>query len=111
MLWGYSLGGSVAANLATKHKDVRGVIMQAPIDSAADVVSSFLPLTGWSLARILTQKFETKATISSVKSCLLQVGERILFSITHVNTYYEMPQISPQHTCKLSQKLKNLQLA
>jgi len=96
VLWGYSLGGSVAANLATKHKDVRGVIMQAPIDSAADVVSSFLPLTGWSLARILTQKFETKATISSVKSCLLQfVGdedemfpisrERALFSrATHV---------------------------
>lgn len=96
VLWGYSLGGSVVAELATKHPDVRGVIMQAPIDSAADVVSSFLPLTGWSLARILTQKFETKTRISSIRSCLLQfVGdkdemftisrERALFSrATHV---------------------------
>jgi len=76
VLWGYSLGGSVAAELAHHHPKVKGLIMQAPIDSAADVVSSFLPLTGWSLAKILTQKYETKSRIRSLSTCLLQfVGE------------------------------------
>ena len=110
ILWGYSLGGSVAANLAHDYPDVKGVIMQvfgvfllgffvhsfvpvfqtvildaaphpvckAPIDSAADVVSSFLPLTGWSLAQILTQKYETKTRIRSLQTCLLQVSLYVL---------------------------------
>lgn len=71
VLWGYSLGGSVVTQLAGKHSSVAGVILQSPIDSAADVLRNALPLTGWAITLLATQHFDTKSRMGSLLTCLV----------------------------------------
>jgi len=91
ILWGYSLGGSVVANLAKKYPNVKGFVMQAPIDSAADVIRSSLPLTGWSLWSVLTQHYDTKSQMESIHSCLFQfVGDKDeTFPVTRAQALFQ----------------------
>ena len=53
------------------------MFIQAPIDSAADVLRSDLPLTGWAVPALSTQPFDTASRMASLRSCLfLFVGSR-----------------------------------
>jgi pimeloyl-ACP methyl ester carboxylesterase len=63
---GHSLGGAIATELARRHPDASGLVLEATFTSVADMVSEstwgFLPVS-----LILTQKFDTLAKIPEVK--------------------------------------------
>ena len=63
---GHSLGGAIAAEVARRHPDAAGLVLEATFTSVADMVSGsawgFLPVT-----LILTQKFDTLAKLPEVK--------------------------------------------
>ena len=63
---GHSLGGAIAAELARRHPEAAGLVLEATFTSVADMVGEsswgFLPI-----GLILTQKFDTLAKLSEVK--------------------------------------------
>jgi pimeloyl-ACP methyl ester carboxylesterase len=90
---GHSLGGAIAVDLASRHPEAAGLVLEATFTSVADMVEQspwgFLPVT-----LILTQKFDALSKIEQVKMPVLvahgtrdnvvplQMGER-LFAAAH----------------------------
>lgn len=71
-IFGHSLGGAIAIELATKVNDERGTIVEGTFTSIPDVVSSmkwgWLPLKG-----LITQRFESIKKVARIGSPLLVV--------------------------------------
>lgn len=71
-VFGHSLGGAIAVNLASAVDDEKGLIVEGTFTSIADVFRSFrwgwLPIT-W----LITQRFESAEKIDRVKSPVLVV--------------------------------------
>lgn len=71
-IFGHSLGGAIAIDLATQVDDESGVIVDGTFTSMVDVVSSFkwgwLPLSG-----LITQRFESERKVARIGSPLLVV--------------------------------------
>jgi alpha-beta hydrolase superfamily lysophospholipase len=71
-IFGHSLGGAIAVNLATDAKDAKGLIVEGTFTSIADVFRSFrwgwLPITAF-----ITQRFESIDKIAKVKMPVLVV--------------------------------------
>jgi hypothetical protein len=71
-IFGHSLGGAIAINLAAEAKDAKGLIVEGTFTSIADVFRSFrwgwLPITAF-----ITQRFESVDKISKVKAPVLVV--------------------------------------
>lgn len=71
-VFGHSLGGAIAVNLATDVDDEKGVIVEGTFTSIADVFRSFrwgwLPITA-----LITQRFESADKIAKVRSPVLVV--------------------------------------
>jgi len=91
ILWGFSLGGAVVTKLAIS-RPFGAMVLQAPIDSAAEVLWNALPLTGWAAPLLLTQPYDTKARMPNIKTaCLLQfVGEKDTeFSVARQQAVYQ----------------------
>ena len=67
---GHSLGGAIAVDLARRHPEASGLVLEATFTSVRDMVDqspwSFLPV-----GLILTQKFDTLAKIGEVKMPVL----------------------------------------
>ncbi len=67
---GHSLGGAIAVDLATRHPEAAGLVLESTFTSVADMVSEsawgFLPVT-----LILTQKFDALSKIRDVKMPVL----------------------------------------
>jgi uncharacterized protein len=63
---GHSLGGAIAVDLASRHPDASGLVLEATFTSVPDMVShspwGFLPV-----ALILTQKFDALSKIGEVR--------------------------------------------
>ena len=63
---GHSLGGAIAVDLASRHPEASGLVLEATFTSVQDMVShsswGFLPV-----ALILTQKFDALSKIGEVK--------------------------------------------
>ena len=63
---GHSLGGAIAVDLASKHPEASGLVLEATFTSVQDMVAhsswGFLPV-----ALILTQKFDSLSKIAEVK--------------------------------------------
>ncbi len=90
---GHSLGGAIAAELAVRHPEAAGLVLEATFTSVTDMVHEspwgFLPVT-----LILTQKFDALSAIADVKVPVMiahgtsdrvvpfQMGER-LFAAAH----------------------------
>lgn len=71
-IFGHSLGGPIAINLAAEVKDERGTMVEGTFSSMADVVSSFK--WGWMpIGPLLTQRFEAVRKVGHIGSPLLVV--------------------------------------
>jgi hypothetical protein len=71
-VFGHSLGGAVAIDLASKVQDEQGVIVEGTFTSIADVASSMK--WGWlPVGPLITQRFESVAKVAKVQSPLLVV--------------------------------------
>jgi alpha-beta hydrolase superfamily lysophospholipase len=72
-IFGHSLGGPIAINLATEVADERGTIVEGTFTSIADVVSSS-PQWGWMpVSLLITQRFEAVRKVDKIGSPLLVV--------------------------------------
>ncbi len=71
-IYGHSLGGAIAVNLAAEVADEKGLIVEGTFTSIADVFRSFkwgwLPITA-----LITQRFEAAEKIAQVKAPVLVV--------------------------------------
>ena len=71
-IFGHSLGGPIAINLAAQVSDERGTIVEGTFTSIADVVSTFK--WGWvPISGLITQRFEAIRKVDQVGSPLLVV--------------------------------------
>src|SRR6478752_9750562 len=71
-IFGHSLGGPIAINLATEVNDERGTIVEGTFTSIADVVSS--SQWGWMpVSLLITQRFEAVRKVDKIGSPLLVV--------------------------------------
>jgi uncharacterized protein len=71
-IFGHSLGGAVAIDLASQVEDERGTIVEGTFTSIPDVASSFK--WGWlPVGPLITQRFESVRKVAKVGSPLLVV--------------------------------------
>jgi pimeloyl-ACP methyl ester carboxylesterase len=71
-IYGHSLGGPIAINLASQVSDERGTIVEGTFTSIADVVSTFK--WGWvPISALITQRFEAIRKVDQIGSPLLVV--------------------------------------
>ncbi len=71
-IFGHSLGGAVAVQLASEVNDATGLIVEGGFTSIADVVSSFR--WGWlPVGPFITQRFDAAARIAKVRTPVLVV--------------------------------------
>ena len=72
-VYGHSLGGAIAIDLATKHPDLAGIIVQNSFTSMADMVMHF-DYTRWLPVRwILHQRFESLQKVSQLQVPILLI--------------------------------------
>ncbi len=71
-VFGHSLGGAIAIDLAARVEDEQGVIVEGTFTSIADVAGSMK--WGWlPIAPLITQRFESVRKVAQVRSPLLVV--------------------------------------
>lgn len=71
-VFGHSLGGAIAVHLASRHDDVRGLIVEGAFTSIPDVVRHFK--WGWlPVGPLITQRFDAGAHIERVRAPVLVV--------------------------------------
>ena len=71
-IFGHSLGGAIAIELATRVNDERGTIVEGTFTSIADLVGTFR--WGWlPVSPLITQRFESSAKVDRIGSPLLVV--------------------------------------
>ncbi|KAF1048118.1 alpha/beta hydrolase [Xylophilus sp.] len=71
-IFGHSLGGAIAIDLASSVKDEAGVIVEGTFTSISDVVSSFK--WGWlPLSPLITQRFDSESKVREIGAPLLVV--------------------------------------
>lgn len=71
-IFGHSLGGAIAVDLASQVQDAKGLIVEGTFTSIADVVRSFR--WGWlPIAPLITQRFDAVDKIAKVKAPVLVV--------------------------------------
>ena len=71
-VFGHSLGGAIAIDLASKVEDEQGVIVEGTFTSLSDVVSSFK--WGWlPFQPFITQRFDSLARVKDIGAPLLVV--------------------------------------
>jgi dipeptidyl aminopeptidase/acylaminoacyl peptidase len=71
-VYGHSLGGAVAIELATRNDDIAGVIVEASFTSIRDMVDA-LGYTSFSMDALITQRFDSLAKVAAVSAPILFV--------------------------------------
>ncbi|NJM61623.1 MAG: alpha/beta hydrolase [Oscillatoriales cyanobacterium RU_3_3] len=67
VLYGHSMGGAVAVELAIKHPEAAGLIVQSSFTSMLDMVKSYNWMRLFPLRLLLTQRFDSMAKIKSLQ--------------------------------------------
>lgn len=76
-IFGHSLGGAIAIDLATYVPNERGVVVEGTFTNVRDVVKVFKKWGSLPIEPLITQKFDSVAKVASIGSPLLVVhGER-----------------------------------
>ena len=70
-VYGHSLGGAVAIDLASKHPNMAGLIVEGTFTSIEDVAESTPWLKIFPLQWVITQRFDSMSKISSLQTPLL----------------------------------------
>lgn len=73
VLYGHSLGGAVAIELAIKHPEAAGLIVQSSFTSMADMIENNALMRIFPVRLLLTQKFDSLAKIPSLQMPVLFV--------------------------------------
>ena len=73
VLYGHSLGGAVAIELAIKHPEAAGLIVQSSFTSMADMIENNALMRIFPVRLLLTQKFDSLAKIPSLRMPVLFV--------------------------------------
>jgi hypothetical protein len=71
-VYGHSLGGAVAIELATRNDDIAGVIVESSFTSIRDMVDA-LGYTSFSMDALITQRFDSLAKVAAVNAPILFV--------------------------------------
>jgi hypothetical protein len=71
-LYGHSLGGAVAIELATRNDDIAGMIVESSFTSIRDMVDA-LGYTSFSMDALITQRFDSLAKVPAVNAPILFV--------------------------------------
>ena len=72
-VYGHSLGGAIAINLATHHPDLAGLIIQNSFTSIADMVRRFRYAHAIPMQWLLNQRFESLQKASSLRVPILLI--------------------------------------
>jgi alpha-beta hydrolase superfamily lysophospholipase len=70
-VYGHSLGGAIAIDLATKNADIAGLIVEGSFTSMADMAREVHGLNVLPMDWLLTQRFDSMAKMGSVKMPVL----------------------------------------
>jgi uncharacterized protein len=73
VLYGHSLGGAVVIELAIKHPEAAGLIVQSSFTSMADMIENNALMRIFPVRLLLTQKFDSLAKIPSLQMPVLFV--------------------------------------
>ena len=71
ILYGHSLGGAIAIELATKYPQLGGIIIESTFTSMKDMINYVLPAKILPVDLILTQKFNSIAKINQIQLPML----------------------------------------
>jgi pimeloyl-ACP methyl ester carboxylesterase len=71
LLYGHSLGGAIAIQLAVHHPDAAGLIVQSSFTAIRDMVYRTTPFGFLPVDWILTQKFDSLAKVTQIKMPVL----------------------------------------
>lgn len=73
LLYGHSMGGAVAIELAIKHPETAGLIVQSSFTSMADMVERYSLMQIFPVRLLLTQRFNSIAKVESLRMPVLFV--------------------------------------
>lgn len=73
LLYGHSMGGAVAIDLAIKHPEAAGLIVQSSFTSMADMVDNNALMRIFPVRLLLTQRFNSIAKVASLRMPVLFV--------------------------------------
>ena len=73
LLYGHSMGGAVAIELAIKHPEAAGLIVQSSFTSMADLVENYAFMRLFPVRLLLTQKFDSISKVQSLRMPVLFV--------------------------------------
>ncbi len=73
LLYGHSLGGAIAINLALQHPDAAGLIVQSSFTSMRQMVDDAMPHSIFPIDLLLTQKFDSIEKVAGLNMPLLYI--------------------------------------
>jgi uncharacterized protein len=108
IIYGHSLGGAVAINLASRHADAGSLIVQSSFTSMSAMADRFWWFKVVPIQLLLTQKFDSLAKVKSLKMPVLYIHgtadrfipaemSRVLYTATPIDTKQLILVANAQH--------------
>jgi uncharacterized protein len=94
-VYGHSLGGAIAIELASKHPDVAGLITEGTFTSIKDLASLLPGLKLFPLSLLVTQRFDSISKIKSLETPILMLhgaGDRTIPPFMAKELYAAAPE-------------------
>lgn len=94
-IYGHSLGGAIAIELASKHPDVAGLITEGTFTSVKDLASLLPGLKMFPLSWLITQRFDSITRIKSLQTPILILhgaGDRTIPPLMAKKLYAAAPE-------------------
>ncbi|NJM96553.1 MAG: alpha/beta hydrolase [Phormidesmis sp. RL_2_1] len=89
-MYGHSLGGAIAIDLATRHPDLAGIIVHNSFTSMAEMVKRYRYSRLLPVRWIVNQKFESLRKVSSLRVPILLIhatGDPLIPAVMGQNLY------------------------